>query len=98
MIIKDGIWLWEILFTGGNMKRYIYGGVIILAIIGFLGYGVWDGTRKANQREQRIRSGELIRIDGIMYSVQKKTLINGKCYYIYSGSRQTFTIPCEEKE
>ena len=78
------------------MKRYIYGSVIILAIIGFFIFVVYSLSAIPIEREQRIRSGELIRIDGIMYSVQKKTLINGKCYYIYSGSRQTFSIPCEE--
>jgi len=38
-----------------------------------------------------------VRINNIRYLVDKQTLANGSCYYIYQSGPRVFIIPCEEK-
>jgi len=80
------------------MKAYAFWGIITLAVLFLF---IWIGADIEEDRIERVRKyekGELIRIEGLVYSVTKKFLANDKCYYVYQGDRRSFTIPCEEKK
>jgi hypothetical protein len=40
----------------------------------------------------------VMKINNQRYLLDKKTLANGNCYYIYQSGSKVFVIPCEEKE
>ena len=83
---------------GWVIKRYL--SIIIpiaLMVLLIFSCGMfWDGVEKRHLQEG-LDSGELVDVDGRIYTVQKTTLTDGKCWYIYSfGGLQPFAIPCEE--
>jgi hypothetical protein len=73
------------------MKKYlnIIGRVLVVIIV-FTGLILAImGLLKPNETNR-------VRIGGQNFKVEKQTLVNGKCYYIYVAGSKVFCIPCEE--
>jgi len=69
--------------------------IIIALIVVAIWMAVWNNDKTVEKHNNRVQMGEIVRIDGIEYSIEKRTLANGKCYHVYTGSYRSFTIPCE---
>ena len=70
----------------------------VIALLFGVSYFFVHDAEVANKRiEKEYKEGSRIDISSGTYTVTKKVLANGKCYYIYEGNYKAFVIPCEEK-